>query len=76
MSRNNLQDLRICMTWFMRENFNLHGNDGPQCSVYETNLSNHFGVRVRGDNAQLMAIDTAVNFYSEEIDPDMTIDFV
>ena len=76
MSRKNLEELRNCMTWFMRENFNRHSNDRPQCSVYETNWGNHFGVRVRGNNAELMAIDTAVKFYAEEIDPNITIDFV
>ena len=76
MSKKSLSDLRHCMTWFMQENFNLNSNNAAQCSVYETNLSNHFGVRVRGNNSQLMAIDTAVKFYAAEIDENIILDFV
>ncbi len=78
MSDPRAVELNRCMQWFVDTNFSAkrRNNEISVSARSAGALSDFFQVRVRAnDQATLKAIDTAVEFYAHEIDPDIIIDF-
>lgn len=74
MEKSELDQLRLCTQWFVSNH--LPKEVERSVSIRQPDAgSNWVDVRVRANNAELVAIDTAIKFYAEEINPDIRLNF-